>query len=76
MIWQFELQKLITLRELKNLTRKDCALAIRKTEESYRLKERGKSPFTVDEICAIANTFSIDPRSLFISKLTGEKKVA
>lgn len=76
MQWTFDLQKLVTLRELKALSRKDCAAAIQKTEESYRLKESGKSPFTVDEVCAIANTFGVDPRSFFTQKSNGDKKAA
>ena len=68
MIWRFDLPKLNTLRELKNLSRKDCADAIKKTEESYRLKERGLSPVTVEELCAIGTAFGIDPRSFFIDE--------
>jgi transcriptional regulator with XRE-family HTH domain len=76
MKWTFDFPKLITLRELKALSKKDCADAIGKTEESYRLKESGKSPLTVDEICAIANTFGVDPRSFFTQKSNGDKKAA
>lgn len=66
MTWHFDLAKLTTLRQLKNLTRKDCATAINKTEESYRLKEAGRSPFTVAEICAISSAFGVDPRAFFV----------
>lgn len=76
MRWTFDLQKLVTLRELKALSRKDCAGALKKTEESYRLKESGKSPLTVAELCAIANTFGVDPRSFFAQKTNNDKKVA
>ena len=63
--WTFDLTKLLTLRELKQLSRKDCAQAIGKTHESYRLKEMGKCPITADELCALGTTFGIDPRSFF-----------
>lgn len=74
--WEFDFKKLLSLRDLKNLSRKDCAKAINKTEAAYGMKERGKSPFTVDEICAIANAFGVDPRSFFIRQPNSEKKVA
>ncbi len=74
--WSFDYGKLLALRELKNLSRKDCARSIDKTVAAYGLKERGRSPFTVDEICALANTFGIDPRSFFIKKSNDEQRVA
>ncbi len=63
--WKFDLTKLLTFRELKQLSKKDCARAIGKTEESYRLKESGRSPMTADELCALGTRFGIDPRSFF-----------
>lgn len=76
MAWQFDIQKLITLRELKNLSRLDCAKAIGKTSRAYGLKEQGRFPFTVHEICDMANQFGIDPRSFFVQKPNGDKKAA
>lgn len=66
--WTFDLTKLLTLRELKQLSRQDCARAIGKTQESYRLKEAGKCPITADELCALGTTFGIDPRSFFVQR--------
>ena len=74
--WTFDLQKLVTLRSLQDLSRKDCARAIRKTDRAYALKELGKSPFTVAEICAIANVFGVDPRSFFVRATTDKPRVA
>lgn len=74
--WRFDGYKLQALMELKGLSRKDCARAIGKTEAAFGLKVRGKSPFTVDELCGLANAFGVDPRSFFTQKANGEKKVA
>lgn len=76
MTWQFDIQKLITLRELKNLSRQDCAKAIKKTARAYGLKEQGRFPFTVHELCGLANAFGVDPRSFFTQKSNGDKKAA
>lgn len=76
MAWKLDIQKLIVLRELKNLTHKDCGAVIGKTARSYSNKERGVFPFTADELCAIANTFGADPRSFFTQKSNNDKKVA
>lgn len=74
--WIFDRAKLITLREFKDLTRRECAAAISKTEQAYGLKERGRTDFTVSEICALSNCFGVDPRAFFIRKPTEETKVA
>ena len=74
MIWEVDIQKLVTLRELKNLTAKDLSLAIGKTVRSYRNKEQGLFPFTANELCAIANVYGIDPRSFFSAHPRLERK--
>lgn len=66
MNWTFDRSKLTTLREMKRISTRDLAKVIGKTEESVRLKARGDSPLTVDELAAIASAFQVQPGAFFV----------
>lgn len=74
MKWIFDRTKLRTLRELTGLSLEDFAKAIGKTKESYRLKEEGRTPLYVEELCAIGTKHRIDPRVFFIDDTVAEGK--
>ena len=46
-------------RASKNLSQKDCGDAIGTTREGYRMKEIGKSKFSLEQAIILANLFGI-----------------
>jgi transcriptional regulator with XRE-family HTH domain len=66
MNWKFDRARLTTLRDLKGFSTEQMAEIIGKTGESYRLKEKGAAPLTVDELAAIASELSVQPGAFFV----------
>lgn len=46
-------------RANKNLSQKDCGNAIGTTREGYRVKEAGKSKFSLEQAVILSNLFGI-----------------
>lgn len=64
-MYTFKRDVIRTLREFKHISRRECAAAIQRTEVAYGLKENGTSPFTADEVAALASLFRVKPSLFF-----------
>ena len=67
-MWEFDFSKMRTIREVKHLTRKQCATAIGKTKVAYGLKENGQAPFSAAEVGALATLFKVEPKLFYLRK--------
>ena len=69
-------EKLILLRQEKNITQTELANEIGITPKQYRQKELGKSKFNGDEMFIISNKFKLPIEDIFLptTHQNGESK--
>lgn len=66
---------LIRLRKENNLLQKDLGKLLGITEESYGMKERGRSQFTMNEMFMLSRIFRLPIEQIFLSKDFGNTEV-
>ena len=65
-MWIFNHQQLQTLRKLQNKTPEEFAATVPCARMTIVNWEAGRSAPTVNQLCAIANHFHVDPTSFFL----------
>jgi transcriptional regulator with XRE-family HTH domain len=63
---KFDLKKLKTLRKSAGYTQTQVAEVIGLQRTGYTVKEQGKVPISIEELCAIAEFLDADPSEFFI----------